>query len=553
MIQVVQRGNKKVLSVNGNPYFMLAGEVHNSDSSSPAYMEKIWDLADSLGMNTLLLPVSWEMTEPEEGRFDFSVPEALIRQARERKMHIVFLWFGSWKNAECMYAPAWVKQDLHRFPRAQVEKGKNKAARQIFPSFPVKMQYTTLSALGTETTRADARAFAALMRFLKEIDEQEQTVLAVQVENETGLLSAAREVSDEADAAFASPVPEDFLAYMKAHTGTMVEDIRAAVESAPDGGSWPEVFGVAADEIFQAYHVARFVETVASTGKAVYNLPMAVNCWLDKGGAPGTYPTGGPVSRVHEIWSFCAPSIDVFCPDIYVPQFKAVCDEFTRRGNPLFIPETATHSYCAARLLYTVGHYHAMCYSPFGFDDFGKPFTASQGFLFGMDVNDPALKTPQDLAEYQAVGSLLREMLPLLADAYGTPRLQALSAETDPAVPGPDHSPYTAKLPSMDFGDFRVSVSLSESGTSAVIGACLCLQVGPHECYIAGKACGITLASLDQENPHLDLVLAEEGSFAAGQWIPGRRLNGDETARIHLDGPSLLHLKFFVYGDPCNG
>ena len=549
MIQVVQRGNKKVLSVNGNPYFMLAGEVHNSDSSSPAYMEKIWDLADAMGMNTLLLPVTWEMTEPEEGRFDFSVPEALIRQARSRKMHIVFLWFGSWKNAECMYAPAWVKQDLRRFPRAQVEKGKNKAARQIFSSFPVKIKYTTLSALGTETARADACAFAALMRFLKETDEQEQTVLAVQVENETGLLSAAREVSEAADAAFASPVPEDFLAYMKAHTGTMVEDIRAAVESAPDGGSWPEVFGNAADEIFQAYHTARFVETVAAAGKAVYDLPMAVNCWLDKGDVPGTYPTGGPVSRVHEVWNFCAPSIDVFCPDIYVPQFKAVCEEYTRRGNPLFIPETATHSYCASRLIWTVGHHHAMCYSPFGFDDIGKPFTASQGFLFGMDVTDPALKTPQDLAEYQAIGCMLREMLPLLADAYGSPRLQALSAETDPAIPGPDHSPYTAKLPAMDFDSFRVSVSFPESGN----GACLCLQVSPDECYIAGKACGITLDSLDRGTPHLDLVLAEEGSFAAGQWIPGRRLNGDETARIHLDGPSLLHLKFFVYGDPCNG
>ena len=168
-----------------------------------------------------------------------------------------------------------------------------------------------------------------------------------------------------------------------------------------------------------------------------------------------------------------------------------------------------------------------------------------------MDVTDPALKTPQDPAEYQAVGGMLREMLPLLADAYGSPRLQALSAETDPAVPGPDGQPWTAVLPSMDFGDFRVSVSFPEAGTSAVVGACLCLQAGPHECYIAGKACGITLSSLDKENPHLDLILAEEGSFADGQWLPGRRLNGDETARLSLGEPSLLHLKFFVYGDPC--
>ena len=58
-------------------------------------MERIWDIADQLGMNTLLLPVSREMIEPEEGHFDFSVPQALIDQARSRDMHIVFLWFGS--------------------------------------------------------------------------------------------------------------------------------------------------------------------------------------------------------------------------------------------------------------------------------------------------------------------------------------------------------------------------------------------------------------------------------------------------------------------------
>ena len=157
-----------VLMVEDKPFILLAGEVHNSDSSSPVYMEKIWDIAAELGMNALLLPVSWEMIEPEEGRFDFSVPQALIDQARERDMRIVFLWFGSWKNAECMYAPEWVKTDLKRFPRAQIEKGKNKAGRTISPSIPVKMPYTTLSYLGEEPMKADARAFAALMGFLKD-------------------------------------------------------------------------------------------------------------------------------------------------------------------------------------------------------------------------------------------------------------------------------------------------------------------------------------------------------------------------------------------------
>ncbi len=547
MIRIETVGSKKVLTLDGRPFPLLAGEVHNSDSSSPAYMEHIWEIAGRLGMNALLLPVAWETVEPMEGTFDFSLPQALILQARERNMRIVFLWFGSWKNAECMYAPGWVKQDLKRFPRAQIEKGKNKAGRAVSPGFPVRIPYTTLSYLGLETARCDARAFAAFMRFLKAFDGQEQTVVAVQVENETGLLGAAREVSDAADIAFESPVPPAFAAYMKSHTETMVDDVRAAVEQGAGSGTWREVFGPAAEEIFSAYHVAGYVETVASAGKAVYDLPLAVNCWLDKGGAPGTYPTGGPVSRVHEVWDVCAPSISVYCPDIYVPQFKAVCDEYTRRGNALFIPESATHSYCAPRLLYTIGHYHAACYSPFGFDDIGKPFTAVQGFLFGMDVSDPALKTPQNQEEYQAVGQLLLNMLPLISEAYGTDRLQALSAETDSVSPGQGSNPLLSRQPCMDFEGFRLTVSFQGPTNPRADGACLCLAVSSTECYVLGNACGLSFESLVHDQPNLDFLQVEEGVFDNGKWIPGRRLNGDETAHLQLDRPGALHVTFFSY------
>lgn len=548
MIPHIEKKNgHPVLMVKDRPMILIAGEVHNSDSSSPAYMEGIWNIAKELGMNTLLLPAPWDLIEPEEGSFDFSVPRALIDQARAREMHIVFLWFGSWKNAECMYAPAWVKQDLKRFPRAQIEKGKNKAGRQVSPTIPVKMPYTTLSYLGQETAQADARAFAAFLGFLKDYDEAEQTVVAVQVENETGLLGAAREVSDEADALFAAPVPADFAAYMRNHTDTMTEEIRAAVLTGKPEGSWQEVFGEAAEELFSAYHVARFVNTVAAAGKAVYPLPMAANCWLDKGGKPGSYPTGGPVSKVHEVWDFCAPNIEVYCPDIYVPQFKAVCDEFTRRDGALFIPESATHSYCAPRLVYTLGHYHAMCYSPFGFDDIGKPFTAIQGFLFGMDVSDPALKTPQSFAEYAAFGQILREMMPMLAEAYGTDRLQAVSAETDPAIPGPGGNPFAAIPPTMSFGGFRLSVRFQSPMNPRNDGACLCLKISDSECWVVGSACGLTFTSADPAKPNLDLLQVEEGRFENGAWIPGRRLNGDETASLSLEGPAVLHIKFFTY------
>ena len=557
---ITEKGNQKVLLVDGKPFIMLAGELHNSDSSSPAYMEQIWKIAEELGMNSLLLPVTWEMVEPVEGEFHFEVLDQLIDQAREYGMKIGLLWFGSFKNAECMYAPEWVKRDLERFHRGQIVKGKNKAGRRVSPTLPVTIPYTTISYLSENAMQADARAFRKMMQHVREYDEAYGTVITVQVENETGLLGNAREVSDEADAAFAGEVPQEFASYMRSHTKYMEEDIRAAVEAGAEKGSWSEVFGAMAEEIFSAYHVASFVEYVAKAGKDAYDLPMAVNCWLDKAAdTPGDYPSGGPVARVHEVWDYCAPSIDVYCPDIYVPYFNKVCDRFVKSGtNPLYIPEAATHSYAAPRMVYTVGHYHAMCYSPFGFDDIGKPFSAAQGYLFGMDVTDPALKTPQNFEEYAALGKILREAMPLLAERYGTTDLQAVCAEREAekkkslGLPE-DMNPMermmaeAAAATKMIFGDLGVSAGFGGMMRPRNDGALLVCRTKENEVYMIGEQCDIQLFSADSEKTNLDILRLEEGTFENGVFVPGRRFNGDETAQLKLDKPGVLRLQWFTY------
>lgn len=557
---IAEKGNQKVLLVDGKPFIMLAGEIHNSDSSSPAYMEQIWKIADDLGMNSLLLPVTWEMVEPVEGEFHFEVLDQLIDQAREYGMKIGILWFGSFKNAECMYAPEWVKRDLERFHRGQIVKGKNKAGRRVSPTLPVTIPYTTISYLSENAMQADARAFGRMMQHVCEYDEAEGTVITVQVENETGLLGNAREVSDEADAAFAGEVPQEFASYMRSHTAYMEEDVRAAVEAGAEKGSWSEVFGAAAEEIFSAYHVASFVEYVAKAGKDAYDLPMTVNCWLDKAAdTPGDYPSGGPVARVHEVWDYCAPSIDVYCPDIYVPYFNKVCDRFVKGGtNPLYIPEAATHSYAAPRMVYTVGHYHAMCYSPFGFDDIGKPFSAAQGYLFGMDVTDPALKTPQNFEEYAVLGKILREAMPLLAERYGTTDLQAVCAEREAekkkslGLPE-DMNPMerlmaeAAATTKMIFGDLGVSAGFGGMMRPRNDGVLLVCRTKENEVYMIGEQCDIQLFSADSEKTNLDILRVEEGTFENGAFVPGRRFNGDEAAQLKLDKPGVLRLQWFTY------
>src|SRR6185503_11714441 len=87
--QLRTKGGARQLFVDNQPFLILGGELANSSSSSLDYMQPIWPRLKELNLNTVLVPVSWEMIEPQEGRFDFSVPDGLIDGARGKGLHIV--------------------------------------------------------------------------------------------------------------------------------------------------------------------------------------------------------------------------------------------------------------------------------------------------------------------------------------------------------------------------------------------------------------------------------------------------------------------------------
>lgn len=273
---------------------------------------------------------------------------------------------------------------------------------------------------------------------------------------------------------------------------------------------------------------------VAEAGKAVYDLPMTANCWLDKGEKPGKYPSGGPVARMMEVWKFAAPAIDVIAPDIYVQNFCEICDAYTKMGNPLFIPETATHSHVGPRLVYTVGHHHAICFAPFGFEDMGQEFSGTQSYLFGVDTSDPLLQTPQNVEEYRWYNQTLAAMISMLADAYGTDRLQAVITEV------PDKN-------RMMFGSYGFMVLFDLPIIQRKDGVCLALQVSEDTFYLIANACMLAPFSADPEKPNVDLLALEEGYFEDGKWVMTRRLNGDESASMNFGEPTLLKIKLFSY------
>jgi len=527
---IQKRNGHSLLMVHDRPFVLLSGEVHNSSSSSTEYMDPIWKKCKTLNLNSVLLPISWEMVEPEEGKWEFGLVDGLLNQARANDMKIGFLWFGSWKNAQCSYAPPWVKEDRRRFLRAEVQKGQKLTKTKLFFDMP----FTTLSAFCPATMKADARAFQKLMEHLREVDGDQNTVIMVQVENETGILGSARDHSDVADLMFSKKVPKGLINYLNNHQTTLETDIRDELQKGITDGSWEEVFGEVSQELFTAYHTAKFVHFVAKAGKDAYPLPMAVNAWLAQGGQPGQYPSGGPIARVMEVWKYAAPEIDVFCPDIYVPAFCKVCEEYTKANNPLFIPEIAGHAYAGIREIYAIGHHHAMGYSPFGIEDLGGPVGGVFGSLFGMDVSDPALKQPQNIEIYAKINDLLRQMLPLLTSKYGTKDLQAVIQEQK-------------NDSCMVFGKYGIKAVFDLPFFPVKEGVCLALKCSDNEFLILASGCLLSPYSLDENRPFLDILSLEEGSLNHGNWVMRRKWNGDEQQMLMIGEPLILKMKLSAY------
>ena len=354
-----KRGSVTQLIVQGKPWLVLGCELGNSTSSSHEYMQSVWPKLKESGVNTVLAVVSWEQTEPTEGQFDFTVIDDLITDARKNSMKLALLWFGSWKNGITSYTPTWVKKDTQRFPLAQTPTGK---------PLPI------LTTLGTETCEADAKAFAAMMRHLKEMDAAEQTVVMVQMENEVGLHGHPRDYCPLAEKAYQSQVPKPLIEWLKTHQETLLPETRKAWEQngAKTEGTWEEVFGKndRTAEIFMAWHYATYMDHITETGKKEYDLPVFVNAWIvqPEDTRPGNYPSGGPQAQNHDIWRAAAPHIDILSPDIYLNDFPDILQLYSRAGNPVFIPESRSGQNGAANAAFAIGAMGAIGYSPFGFE-----------------------------------------------------------------------------------------------------------------------------------------------------------------------------------------
>ena len=486
------------LMVNGAPYLALAGELHNSSPSSPVYMAPIWDRLAHDGVRTVIGAASWELVEPEEGRYDFTAVDDQIRQAHTRNLHLVLIWFGAYKNAGSTYAPSWVRRDEAHFSRAQLDPAaKPTGIAAFFRSVPV------LSVFNEKLAQADARAFANLMRHIKSVDH-DQTVIMMQVENEVGLLGDSRDRSPRANATWGQQVPADLMHYLREHRADLRPGITEvwARHGSRQTGTWAEVFGTekSAEEIFMAWAFGRYVDRVAKAGTAEYALPMYANAWLGpQPGSlqPGDYPSGGPVVRMMDIWKAAAPSLALLAPDIYVDDFNGILTDFRRPNNPIFIPEAR---FDAGNLFVALGQHNAIAFSPFGIEDGAEDSEVFQAYRLLNEMTAPITSAQRD-------GRILGFKL-----TSGTQQRETLGGY-DLGISGPGGT----------LGAFGPGTGSAGQGKATGYG--LVISRADNEFLIVGRGISVNFSS---PGAQVEIDSAQEGVFDNGQWIPGRTLNGDE-------------------------
>lgn len=525
------QGTAQQLIVDGQPFLVRGGELGNS-SGEPDFLRASWPKLQAMNLNTVVAPVYWDVIEAEEGKFDFSTVDGLLRDARAARMKLVLLWFGSWKNSMSCYAPAWLKRDVARFPRSRDSAGR---ALEILSPF---------SAVNRDT---DARAFAALMRHLKTADA-EHTVILVQVENEIGMIPEARDHSAEAEQAFAAPVPAALMDYLAQHRATLAPELLAtwSAAGARTAGTWSEVFGASAtaEEIFMAWHFALYTHAVAAAGKAELALPMFANAALIRPGyQPGQYPSAGPLPHLIDVWRAAAPAIDFLAPDIYFNDFARWSQLYTRSGNPLFVPEALRAPEASVNALYAFGAHDAIGFSPFAIESNTEP---AAGYL---------------AASYD----LIRQLTPLLVEKQGRgltagflqesleskqPQQVRLGRWIFRAAFERSAPPQLADGLAVVIGTENSALAAGgRAGTTPAGG--LMIALGEDEFLFAGIGLTITFASTDGQ--HIAGILScEEGRYENGEWKHLRWLNGDQThqgrhVRLEPGRFALQRVKLYRY------
>ena len=498
MPQLLKKDGRFQFMVDDKPFILLGGQVGNF-SAFPEIMERSWGRFKAMNLNTVEYPVYWNVIEPEEGKFDFRAFDQILRGVRSQGLRADLLWFGTWKNGAMDWTPDWVKSNPQRFPRVLDSGGK-----------PIR----SLSPMSKTNLDADQKAYSAMMRHLREIDEADRTAILVQVENEPGSLGSVRDFSPESNRLFGGPAPQP---------------LTAALKKKP--GPWKEVFGRIADEAFNAYYVSRYIDEVTQAGKQIYPLPAYVNVWnggygtndnFEKFDRPGeSYPSGGAVSHMLDLWKANAPHIDMIASDIYHQNpitYLEILNNYTRPDNPLLVVETG-RGIAARAFFYALADFSAIGFGPFGVDGGGE-----------------ALRP--DMAAIAADFRVVQSALPIIAELQGTEKLKAAVEETGTGARNLIFGNYDALVRfhppgRQPAGSVGAAASAGPVEPSARV---LIAELAPDEFLVMGFEASVEFRPVQGSSfTAAQLILEETGEYVDGVWkpsAPGLKAQGDYSGPL---------------------
>ena len=511
-----KKGNRTQLIVSQKPFIILGGELGNSSATSMESMEQIWQKLTDMNLNTVLTPVYWELTEPEEGKFDFSLVDDLILKARTENLKLIFLWFGSWKNSMSSHAPEWVKLNQKKYPRVKDDKGKS---------------HEILTPFSENNLQADLNAFQKLMAHIKDFDQKEQTVIMVQVENEIGMLPTARDYHPLANEAFQKEVPKEFIQYLQKNKEKLVPEFLEVWKKNgfKTTGNWEQIFGkgLQTDEIFMAWNFAKFTNRVAKAGKESYDIPMFVNAALNAPEKkPGEYPSAGPLPHVMDVWKAAGTSIDFLSPDFYNPSFKHWNDLFSRQGDPLFIPEHRFDAGAPFKGLYAIGHYEAIGFSPFSIESVADGKKEPLGKIY----------------------DLVRQLTPTIEANKGQGKIDGvlLDKENQTQIIQLGNYEFTFKH------DYTLNWSDGAKEEIWPMSSAIIIEITTDEFYIAGSGIVVTFKPLKNKTLNAGILKTDQGKFENGKWRTIRHFNGDQThqgrhLRISVGDYEIQKIKLYSY------
>ncbi|MCQ2220485.1 MAG: DUF5597 domain-containing protein [Prevotella sp.] len=565
------RGASARIIANGKPMLMIGGELGNSSASTPEDVKRTFSHLHKMGLNTVLAPVSWELIEPEEGRFDMSSLDVILTEARRNDLKVVLLWFGAWKNSMSCYAPEWFKRDTKRFPRAHtIGNPSSRGLRGASEGKPVE----EASSLSKNVLEADKRAFCKIMEHLRDNDAMQQTVIMIQVENEIGMIEVPRDYSADATRMYQSAVPKQLTDYLKKNQKTLHPYIKDKLKvSLPLregwGGSWSQLFGddIYTEEIFQTWTYATYVEQIAKAGRAIYNLPMYVNVALNsRDRKPGQYPSGGPLAHLIDLWHCGAPSIDVLGVDIYDKGIKSWLSKYHLPNNPLFVPEIRLEDKDAMYALYAFGHHGAMGFCPFSIEDYPLYANAKGSDMSKMDLSQDdqlnAFSSSLSLREGQggvsplvASYQLLRQAEPLILERQGTKDMDAVlldNEQREAEIITPDGIRLTIKH------SYSLGWEPGAKDAEWPEAACIIIRLGKEDYLAIGSGVVITYAdskaghTWKQGETRIGLAKCESVNISEGKMHVKRHLNGDQThqgrhVRIPVGQFDIQHFRLYRY------